>query len=235
MEVNRVHEMDCLEGIERMKDAGVIPDLIITDPPYEFDSVEGGFDASHSKVMAEIKVIGTDKFDINKFIPAIIDLQGDRVNAYFFCNKKLVYDYLRIAKDRGLNYDILTLNKINPVPCKYSSYMPEIEYIIFMRSKGVYFNGDLPVRNYFKSYKISIGDGNNKHPNQKPMGLIDRFVKISSDKGHLVMDCFMGSGTTALSARSNGRSFIGFEINPKYVKLCEERLGQTLLSPELYV
>jgi len=221
--------MDCLEGIKNI----AIPDLIIADPPYEFQTNGGGVHAvghvskrGHNLFMQEIEDDGINKFDFDKYIPRILDLQKDKVNAYFFCNKVLVPKYLNEAVKRGLLFDILTLNKKNPLPCKDSCYLPEIEYIIFLRSKGVFFNGNLNYRNYFKSFTVIIGE-RNKHPTQKPVELIKRFIKISSKKNDLILDMFMGSGTTAVASKQLNRNFIGFEILEKYILLAEKRLKQS--------
>ena len=62
------------------------------------------------------------------------------------------------------------------------------------------------------------------HPTQKPLELIERMVLASSPRGGVVLDPFMGSGTTAEVCVKNDRRFIGFEINPKYVDITEKRI-----------
>ncbi len=65
---------------------------------------------------------------------------------------------------------------------------------------------------------------NTPHPTQKPERLIERLVLASSRPGDIVLDPFLGSGTTAVVARRHGRSYIGFEVNPDYVRLALKRL-----------
>jgi adenine-specific DNA-methyltransferase len=62
------------------------------------------------------------------------------------------------------------------------------------------------------------------HPAQFPIALIDRVVKASSNDDSIIMDPFLGSGTSAIVALSNKRKFVGFEINEKYCKLAVERI-----------
>lgn len=64
------------------------------------------------------------------------------------------------------------------------------------------------------------------HPTQKPLELIDRMVLASSPKGGLVFDPFMGSGTTAVSAKRKARQYVGCELNPEYCAIIEQRLSQ---------
>jgi site-specific DNA-methyltransferase (adenine-specific) len=63
------------------------------------------------------------------------------------------------------------------------------------------------------------------HPTQKPLEIIERMVKASCPPGGLVLDPFLGSGTTAVAARRCGRDFTGFELNADYCKLIEQRLA----------
>jgi len=67
------------------------------------------------------------------------------------------------------------------------------------------------------------------HPTQKPLSQIKGFIEILSNPNDIVLDCFMGSGTTAVACKQLGRNFIGFEINPEYVKIANKRLAQEVL------
>ncbi|NCO79764.1 site-specific DNA-methyltransferase [Candidatus Falkowbacteria bacterium] len=62
------------------------------------------------------------------------------------------------------------------------------------------------------------------HFTPKPLEMIERIIKASSNRGDLVLDCFMGTGTTALAAKKLGRNFIGCDSNKKYVLLANKRL-----------
>lgn len=66
------------------------------------------------------------------------------------------------------------------------------------------------------------------HPTQKPLEIIERMIKASCPPNGLVLDPFMGSGTTAVAARRCGRNYVGFELNPDYVAIINQRLA----SPE---
>ncbi len=62
------------------------------------------------------------------------------------------------------------------------------------------------------------------HPTQKPLALIERMVLASCPAGGLVLDPFMGSGTSAVAAARHGRRFAGFELNPRYFAVAEQRV-----------
>jgi site-specific DNA-methyltransferase (adenine-specific) len=72
------------------------------------------------------------------------------------------------------------------------------------------------------------GDSQEKcgHPAQKPLRLIERIVLSSSDPGDLVLDPFLGSGTTAVVAERHGRRWLGIESNPDYVKMARKRINE---------
>lgn len=67
------------------------------------------------------------------------------------------------------------------------------------------------------------------HPTQKPLKLFQRMIKASSNEGDLILDPFMGSGTTAFACKSLKRNFIGFEINKEFVDIINKRMTQEVL------
>jgi len=66
-----------------------------------------------------------------------------------------------------------------------------------------------------------------EHPCQLPVHLIERLLLMSSDEGDIVLDPFVGTGTTAIAAKKLGRKFIGIDIDPKYVELANKKLEGT--------
>jgi DNA modification methylase len=71
---------------------------------------------------------------------------------------------------------------------------------------------------------VSVDRMKQKHPCQLPLELIERFIRVSSNPGGVIMDPFAGTFTTSLAAARHGRNSIGIEINPKYVTLGKKRL-----------
>lgn len=63
------------------------------------------------------------------------------------------------------------------------------------------------------------------YPTQKPVELLERIIKISTDKGDIVLDPFCGSGTTLVAAKLLGRKYLGIDINPSAIDLCKNRLN----------
>lgn len=80
----------------------------------------------------------------------------------------------------------------------------------------------------------NVNKDKTEHICQLPVKLVDIFVKASSNKGHIVFDPFMGSGTVAVSAKKNGRKYLGFELSPEYHKIIINRLKTVEPSLEVY-
>lgn len=127
-------------------------------------------------------------------------------------------------------------------------FSPRYEFVFwFTKSKNDYiFNLEeikIPALNYrpdrFKTqwknpsdvWYIQMVSGNyperTSHPAQYPEELIERIIKVASNKEDIVLDPFIGSGTTARVAKDLKRKWIGYDTNPDYVKMCEERLRQS--------
>lgn len=63
-----------------------------------------------------------------------------------------------------------------------------------------------------------------KHPTEKPEALLERLIEVNTNKEEMVLDPFIGSGTTAVASKKMGRNFIGIEISKEYCNMAQERL-----------
>lgn len=68
--------------------------------------------------------------------------------------------------------------------------------------------------------------GNKKHPTEKPVELLKLLIENSSNEGNIVMDCFMGSGSTGIACINTNRKFVGIEIDKKYYDIAVERIQE---------
>ena len=69
-----------------------------------------------------------------------------------------------------------------------------------------------------------------KHPCEKPAAMLEHIIKASSRPGAVVLDCFAGSGSTLVAAQKLGRDFIGIEIDPHWVEVCNSKLGLSAID-----
>lgn len=122
-------------------------------------------------------------------------------------------------------FDVHFMWKTNPIPAKNNHYLHEIEYIIYIKEKSSYFNNSSIFNNYKKSYKTQSRQ-NNIHPAQKPIGIIIKYIEISLPRNGIVLDCFAGSGTTAIACEQLNRKWIGIEISEEYCEIAAQRIDK---------
>ena len=117
--------------------------------------------------------------------------------------------------------------KTNPTPATNGCWLPDLEYCLAFKEDGCqkYNDGYNIKQKWFKSAINKADKDNYLHPTIKPLELIERHLKHSGTKGMVVLDPFMGSGTTCLACKHLGLDYIGFEINEKYFKIAEDRLN----------
>ena len=227
---------DCLELLKLIP-SGTI-DLIITDPPYEI--VEGGaggaFGADkrdYHKQYSELDNVKVRKSGIkcNGFDVSILDelcRTMKKINIYVWCSKLQVRKLLDYFEDRGCFTDILTWHKTNPVPTCNNTYLSDTEYLIFAREKGVKVYGTYATKKKFYVTPTNKADKDKYgHPTIKPLDIITNLIINSSKEGDVVLDPFLGSGTTAVAAVNTGRQFVGMEIDPGYFQIATKRVEET--------
>ena len=73
------------------------------------------------------------------------------------------------------------------------------------------------------------------HPAQFPMAVIDRIIRASSNSNDLILDPFMGSGTTGVACAKMGRKFIGIELDEGYFDIACRRIEQAYKQPDLFI
>lgn len=229
--MNLIHG-DCYKIIPTLPDNSI--DLVITDPPYDFcGQVHGGgmFSAKNKErygrkraptMLKELETLDSVKFTPSVFLD-LIKPKLKKFYGYFFCNKTLVAEYIGWANKNKFSYDILTLEKKNPVPAHSTHHVSSLEYIILVRDKGTYFQGSgLNPDDYKKTFVTNCQK--RIHPAEKPVEFLERFVRTSCPENGVILDPFMGSGQTGIACLNNKRDFIGIEKNEEYFNLASERI-----------
>lgn len=207
-------------------------DLVLTDPPYEFCSKGGGFFGTWKgqdghiprTYNDELEKLNCTTFEPEKFLQLLTTKHG-----YYFCNKELVDRYILFARSLSHNFDIHCLRKINPIPAKNNHFIHELEYCIYIRPVGATFNSNYPLSFYKKCYDTPTGNPK-LHPAQKPICRLGQYIQISTNENDMVLDPFMGSGTTLRAAKNLSRQAIGIEIEEKYCEIAAQRMQQEVLD-----
>ena len=224
LKINEVYNMDCMEAIKLLDDNSI--DLVVMDPPYLLNLSKVKNTSSFNNYANEL--IGLkDGFDL-KVLDLLIP-KMKKINMYIYCSKRQVKDLIEYFISKDCNYEILTWHKQNPSPLINNNYLPDTEYIIFAREKGVKLYGSYHTkRKYYLSGVNQVDKKKYKHPTIKPLPFIENHIINSSKEGDLILDCYCGSGTTLVGAIKNKRNFIGFEIDKNYYEIAKQRVEEAL-------
>jgi len=224
MEFDRIYLEDCLEGLKKIPDKSI--DLIVTDPPYEIETTGAGLYKQTDKQY--IKELNSMKDGFSKEILDELCRVLKKINVYFFCSQKQIIPLLDyFVKGKKCNYNIISWHKTNPIPACGNKYLTDTEFILFFRERGVKIYGEFHTK--FTYYLTPLNQKDKKlygHPTVKPLNIVRNFIINSSLPGDIVLDPFMGSGTTAVACLETGRHFIGFETNEDYYNIALSRINE---------
>ena len=226
LKTNEIYNMDCMEGLKLLDNNSI--DLVIIDPPYllNLNKIKKPINMNnYANELLNLK----NGFDLK--VLDILIKKMKKINIYIYCSKRQVKDLLNYFSDKNCNHEILTWHKLNPSPLINNNYLPDTEYILFFREKGVKVYGNYHTkRKYYLSLTNKVDKQKYKHPTIKPLELIERHIINSSKEGDLVLDCFCGSGTTLVGAINQNRRYIGFEIDKNYYEIAKKRIEEILIK-----
>ncbi len=233
---------EALEEMDKLIANGIKVDAIITDPPYNLVEKQGG--SIH--LFRQSKVDDNDTytpqstaydigFSQNKWLKRIPKILKNGGNIIIFNDWENMGD---IAKElRKLKIKVKTIGhwqKTNPQPAEWKRrFVSGREYFLYAIKQGKYiFNVEKLHKGVFEySLTKQSEKKKGKHPNQKPIELMQDIVKILTNENDLVLDPFMGSGTTLLACQNLNRKGIGIELDPKYFDIATERLQESYPQP----
>lgn len=243
--VNKIYNLDVLRGIDVIPNESL--DLIIADPPYGLGKDYGN---NSDKLNASDYLEWTYRW-IDVVVPKLKPTGSLYVFLTWRYSPE-IFCYLK-KKLRMIN-EIIWDRRVPSMGGSTRSFSSVHDTIgFFVKTKEYYFDLDavrIPYdavtkkarsRSLFAGAKwLELGYNpkdlwsvsrihrqsheREKHPTQKPLELIDRMVLASCPEGGLVLDPFMGSGTTAVSCVNNSRNYVGFELNSDYCKMIEQRI-----------
>jgi len=219
---------DYLEEMNDMSNSSI--NMILTDPPYELSKSKGGgmMGKCGRKFMEEIRDADLiHGINILSFLDKCLSLftHNQLFCGVFFCSTKQIIDYIQWAEINNLQYGIGVWHKSNPAPlCNYK-YLNDVEYWIYIKGNKSKILGSYQSKSMV--YKSQINKKDKKlynHPTIKPVELIEKFIINHTEKHAVILDPFMGSGTTGVSCKNLNRSFIGIELDNVYFRTAYERI-----------
>ena len=216
-----IYNADCLKVMKEIPDGSV--DLVLTDPPFIYNDYSPGnvgFDEKPENIKFIKSMSGG--FDIVEFMTETKRL-CKKFNLVIFCSKHQIPEIMKYGFDNKFQTNMLIWKK-GGRPFGIT-YLHDIEYIIHIRETGAPFNGQ---------YKSRVIEGTSKrkndHATEKPIKIISKLLFYSSNRSDLILDPFLGSGTTAVACKELGRKFIGIEISPEYCKIAQDHLRQEVFK-----
>lgn len=217
LEMNCIKNIDCMEGMRQFPNKCI--DLVVTDIPYGV--VNRGDNGLRSLNKGNADVL---TFEVTDLIHELCRIT--KGSMYIFCGTEQVSEIRKKMIGVGMSTRLCIWEKTNPSPMNgQHMWLSGVECCIYGKFKGAVFN------EHCKNTVFRYPCGRNKiHPTQKPLALIKRFVLASSNEGDLILDPFMGSGTTAIACLEENRNFLGFEIDDLYFKKAVERIENLQLS-----
>lgn len=168
---------------------------------------------------------GIDYSILNEFVRIM-----KKINCFIWCSKLQIFDimkyFLEKIKGKEIYFEILTWNKTNPTPTTNNSWLPDIEYCLYFREKGITYNSGYELKSKWYASPINQKDKDKyEHPTIKPLALVKRHILHTTQPNDIVADFFMGSGTTCVACKDTERQYLGFEIEPKWFSIAQDRLN----------
>lgn len=204
-------------------------DLVVTDPPYKLESggnttgeMQGKFAVGTYNNSGSIVACDIDWPD---FMPLLYrSLSGD-AHAYVMCNNRHVQAMLTEAEKAGFRFhNLLVWDKGNATPNRW--YMKNCEFTGFFFKGKAKFVNDCGAKQLLYAPQEPHGD----HPTPKPVMLMRHYIDQSSQKGQIVLDPFMGVGSTGVASVQAQRNFIGIEIDVGHFDTACRRIEHAVRS-----
>lgn len=236
---------DAFETMSQIKDESV--DSVITDPPYFLSN--GGFSNSGGKMVPvdKGKWDTLDGNSVEDFYSKSLDefrrILKPNGTLWIFGTMHNIYIIGYLLEKKGWTIlNNVTWQKSNPAPnLSRRMFTHSTETILWAKkdkkAKQTFnyalmrqYNGGKQMKDVWTTSTIKMSERKfGKHPTQKPVLLMERIIEASTTKGDIILDPFVGSGTTALAGMMHGRNVIGIDAQGEYLNIAKARLQDQAL------
>lgn len=223
---------DSSEKIKDIPDNSV--DLILTDPPYNLGKYSTGnlkmsWRSDFNNDIADWDTLDFKPSDWLDEYKRVLKPDG---NLFAFTAYNLLGQWHDAYDSEFDTFQYMIWHKTNPAPkLRKAGFLNSCELIVCCWNKGHTWNfGKQNEMHNFVESSICMGrerlKGKYKHPTQKPVKILEHIIKIASNSGDVVLDTFMGVGSTAVAATNLNRNFIGIELEKKYIEGAITRMNE---------
>lgn len=227
-----LYNADAYQKINELIDSGIKVDHIITDPPYNISQDNNFHTMKNHRRGVDFGEWDRGSFDLYSWIPQYSKLLKANGSMVIFCSYRFISYIIDVIESDMTNMvvkDVLVWQKSNPMPRNINRrYVQDMEFAIWSvkkNSKWVFNKPDNQpyLRACFK-YPLVSGKEKTKHPTQKSLKLMEEIISIHTNENDVILDPFMGSGSTGVACLNTNRNFIGIELEKEYFEIASQRL-----------
>lgn len=227
---------DCVKILKTIPDDSV--DCIITDPPYNLGLFMHNRNTNLKKMREnQFAYAGWDNLEyktwkksMGNFMEQCARVSKKSASLIVFMSVLKVADIVELAQKYGYYYKTTGIwHKLNPMPRNMNIHFVNSTecwiYFIYKDTSGTFNNEGRVLHDYLES---SVTPSSEKkfgcHPTQKPLKILNELILTLTNPNDIVLDPFMGSGSTCVSALLNDRRYIGIELNEEYYSIALKRI-----------
>lgn len=227
---------NCVDILKNIEKSSI--DMVLTDPPYNL----GIFMKNRQTNLKQMRsnyfgAAGWDNLEYDEWIRNMEEFiaETSRVivrggSMILFMSVIKVESIIKLAEKYGFYYKTTGIwHKLNPMPRNMNlHYVNSTEAWLYFTHevKSSKFNNNGRVLHDFIETPVTPQNERKlgKHPTQKPVQLMEYFIEVLSDEGDVVLDPFMGSGSSGIASIKLNRDFVGIELNTEYYEIAKSRI-----------
>jgi modification methylase len=222
---------DCLTELKKIESNSV--DLVVTSPPYNKNYWLRNRNQKGKRIITYDSI--NDSLDPQEYIQQQTDILNQLVRvikptgSIFYNHIDILHKHNTIHPSYVYNFNVkqvIVWDRGNTPKLDKSYFLPTTEWIFWIKKDWdsiPYFNKSLATHK--KSIWRINKEKNNPHPAPFPEELVENIVKSSCPENGLILDCYNGSGTTAVVAKKNNMDYIGIDISEQYIQMTKDRLS----------
>lgn len=227
-----LYDENCIGIMQKIAPNSI--DCIVTDCPYHIvsggcttiprkDDPSGIFNHRNTFTQENAKtgkLFDNNDIKFSDWLPDVYRVLKNNSHAYIMINARNLKELQTEAEKVGFKFqNILIWDKGNVTPNRY--YLNAYEMILMLRKGGAKSINNMGTKNILSVPNIR---GTKTHPTEKPVDLMKILIENSTSIGDVVLDPFMGTGSTGVACKELNRDFIGIEIDKKYFGIAKERI-----------